>query len=424
MSELFLVACFKHNLDVVECIVSKCPLAAAHNLFGNPALVEVLFRPNFSDNVAFGVLKMLLEQQENVLRDMRSDDGRGLSLLHIAAMFKNYLPRSRTRIYRILIRSFPSLLFERCSDGYQPLHVACHEVLNLEIIKVILEECPDAIHGNASNGTGSPIFHVSRELNHPRAVDVIRYLLGVNSSVAGVTCNGMSPLLCACFNANSNAGLEVVQLLYNAYPQALIKKELFFRAYIEEGNIFVDAVANFLLNQLRFFTLTTHNVELLATPDDSGNLPIHSALQHSGDVSFGTIKVMAEANPATLQVCNGNGSLSLHIACASHGCPKVVKYLLDHDRMSLFVANNVGDTPLHCACRAANHDIISILFTQCPNAAVNATNSMGELPIHLLSDNSDHDSAGYVSSIFLLLNSNPEPWTSGSIRAAILYGES
>ena len=67
-------------------------------------------------------------------------------------------------------------------------------------------------------------------------------------------------------------------------------------------------------------------------------------------------------------------------ACAFHNYPKVVNYLLDHDRRSLFIANHEGYTPLHCASRAVKHDIISIILgvLRC------SCNLNGELPIELL----------------------------------------
>ena len=402
----FELACAFGIVDVVECILDSHPEVVEYECNGWPVLFHILFssyRTEIGNDVAFFVLNKLLQSNPEIVRDARTVDGG--TLLHSASGAEN-IARA-TDICRVLVGAFPCLLYERDIEGFTPLHIACKHV-RLQLVKCILEKSPEAIYETTSSGM-TPIMCAEENLTEkPReTIELTKYLLEIDPSVASTMLNDLYQLHYICIFTDEpylNAGLEVIKLLYDAFPRALIELESNFRSLIENGEL-VDAVANFLLNQLRFTALTS-NVELLTTPEDSGDLPIHSALQHSGDVSFGTIKLMVETSSATLQVRNGNGSLPLHIACASHDCLKVVKYLLDHDRRSLFVTNNEGDTPLHCACRAAKHEIISMIFSDYSNVPVTTRNLNGELPIGLLLCE-DEESAGYLGSIYRLVRADP-----------------
>ena len=126
---------------------------------------------------------------------------------------------------------------------------------------------------------------------------------------------------------------------------------------------------------------------------------------------MGTIKLLVQADPATIQTPDSDGSLPLHIAASVNGC-HVIKYLVDLNIDSLLVADNWGDTPIHCACHEGRYDVIVMLLTQYPNAPVATRNVDEDLPIQLILDCDDQESADYASCIFLLLKASPEMWMS------------
>eukprot|EP00985_Skeletonema_marinoi_P021786 scaffold13551_cov73-Skeletonema_marinoi.AAC.1 len=224
----------------------------------------------------------------------------------------------------------------------------------------------------------------------------------------GQEVNGSYPLIRACFETNASnlsSGLEVINLLYNAYPEAIVSGEALFRHVIDDSE-FVDALRDFLFQQLRYAAQAS-NIQLVRTQDESGMLPLHHALEEVAP--WGAIKLLVQADASTLRIPDGDGSLPIHIAARVYECPDVIKYLLDLNIDSLLVADNWGNTPLHCACLDGSYDVIELLLTQTyPTAPVATRNVDGDLPIQLLLDNDDQESAGYVSCIYLLLRANPE----------------
>eukprot|EP00984_Skeletonema_dohrnii_P027389 scaffold16924_cov90-Skeletonema_dohrnii-CCMP3373.AAC.1 len=375
-------------------------------------LFEVLFSCQVDDSVALAALKMLLEDHPRMVRDVKWN---GMSVLHDAAL--KHLPRA-VQVCRLLIRAFPELVLELDESTndvqLQPLHIACLHG-NLPVVKCILELRPDAIRGESSDGS-FPIHYAICALRETplAAVEVVKFLLSFNPSVASQTANGTTTrysLIYTCLEtnvSNLNAGLEVIKLLYNAYPEAIVNAEEIFRRGIDISNFFVDDVNYFLIDQLRYATQAS-NLQLVRTQDGNGMLPLHLALLEGAPL--GAVKLLVQADPSTIQTPDSDGSLPLHIA-ASYECPDVIKYLVDLNIDSLLVADNWGDTPLHCACHEGRYDVIVMLLTQYPNAPVATRSLDGDLPIQLLLDCGDQESADYASCIFLLLKASPEMWMS------------
>ncbi|KAK1743013.1 ankyrin repeat domain-containing protein [Skeletonema marinoi] len=391
----------RRSPDFCCMLIQKFPESIQHEVEGVPELYFVMFSSYVKDSVALAVLKMLLEDHPRMVRYVRWD---GQSLLQYAA--SKHLPRA-VEVCRLLIRAFPELVLELDESDSQPLHIACLYG-NLPVVKCILELRPDAISGESSIGSYPIHVAVSKA-----AVEVVKFLLTFDLSVAAQEVNGSYPLIYACFEtkaSNLSSGLEVIKLLYNAYPEAIVSDEALFRLLIDNSR-FVDAVRDFINEQLRYAAQAS-NLQLVRTQDGNGRLPLHHALEE--DAPLGTIKLLVQADPATIQTPDSDGSLPSHIACEHHECPDVIKYLLDlYTRTrSLLVADNRGNTPLHCACVGGRYDVIEMLLTWYPNPAVCERNVDGDLPIQLLLDCDDQESADYSSCIFLLLKASPEMWMS------------
>eukprot|EP00984_Skeletonema_dohrnii_P023891 scaffold12996_cov79-Skeletonema_dohrnii-CCMP3373.AAC.2 len=392
-------------------LIQKFSESIRHEVRGVSELRHVLFSSDVKDSVAFAVLKMLLEDHPRMVRYERWN---GMSLLHYAA--SNHLPRA-VEVCRLLIHVFRGLVLEldESTDDFQlqPLHTACSRG-NLPVVECILDMCPTAIRGKSSNGEFPIHFAISALTGNPQAaVEVVKFLLSVDPSVASQEVNGITnscPLTFACVMPNVlnwNAGLEVIKLLYNAYPEAIVNNaEAYLRRLID---MTPDAVRDFISDQL-LYAAQASNLQLVRTQDGNGRLPLHHALLEVAPL--GTIKLLVQADPATLQIPDSDGSLPLHIAASKYECPEVVKYLLDLNIDSLLVADSRGNTPLHCACVGGRYDVIEMFLTWYPNAAVCERNLDGDLPIQLLLDCDDQESADYASCIFLLLKASPEMWMS------------
>ena len=388
-------------------LIQAYPESIQHEVNDEPLFHYLLFSSDVNDSVALAVLKMLLENYPRMVRDFRWN---GMSLLHYAA--GGELPRA-VEVCRLIAQAFPGLVLELSESGQQPLHFACCRG-NLPVVEYILDMCPTAIRGESSDGHFPIHFAVQALTRTPEAaVEVVKFLLSVDPSVASQEGNVANdyPLIWACLETNAsnlNAGLDVINLLYNAYPEAIVNAEASLRRSIDMSEFFVD-INYFLVGKLRYVTQAS-NLQLVRTQDGDGRLPLHHALEW--EALLGTIKLLVQADPATLQIPDSDGSLPLHIACEHHDCLDVIKYLLDNCRTSLLVADNWGNTPLHCACLAARYDVVEMLLTRYPNAPVTRRNLDGDLPIQLLLDCDDQESADYASCIFLLLKASPEMWMS------------
>eukprot|EP00984_Skeletonema_dohrnii_P019258 scaffold9171_cov135-Skeletonema_dohrnii-CCMP3373.AAC.3 len=356
---------------------------------------------------------MLLEKYPDMLRDFRWN---GQSVLHDAA--SNHLPRA-VEVCRLFIQAFRGLVLEldESTDDFQlqPLHVACASG-NLPVVKCILELRPDAIRGESSDGSFPIHFALCALRKTPlAAVEVVKFLLTFAPSVASQTENGTTndyPLIYACVQAtrvsNLSSGLEVIKLLYNAHPEAIVSDEASLRRLVDINET-PDAVRDFINEQLRYATQAS-NLQLVRTQDENGRLPLHRALLEVAPL--GAVKLLVQAGPSTIQTPDNRGALPSHIACEYHECPNVIKYLLDNCRTSLLVPDNRGNTPLHYACQEGRYDVTEMLLTRYPNAPVATRNVDGDLPIQLLLDCDDQENADYASCIFLLLKASPEMWMS------------
>ena len=370
-------ACRLRSPDFCCMLIRAYPESSRHEVNGKPFLYYVLFTSCVDDSVAFAVLKMLLEDHPRMVRCVRWN---GMSLLHYAA--GDEIPRA-VEVCRLIAQAFPGLELELDESGIQPLHFACC-LGNLPVVECILDMCLPAIRRESSDGHFPIHFAVRALMGTPEAaVEVVKFLLSVDPSVASQEVNGITnayPLVYACLMPNElnlsswSAGLEVIKLLYNAYPEAIVNAEASLRQIIDISET-PDDVKYFLVDQLRYAAQAS-NVQLVRT---HGRLLLHHALEE--DAPLGAIKLFVQADPSTIQTPDSDGSLPLHTACEHHECPNVIKYLLDNCRTSLLVADNRGNTPLHYACLEVRYVVIEMFLTRYPNAPVATRNLDGDLPI-------------------------------------------
>jgi ankyrin repeat protein len=425
------LACHRRSPKFCCLLTEAYPDSMQHerNGVGVQVLFHILSDSVVDDSVAFAVLKLLLDKYPEMVRRVRM---RGVSLLHWAAWSK--IPRA-TEIFRLLIQASPELVLEDNEGGSLPLHTACARG-NFPVVKCILDMCPDAIRGASSGGAFSIHFAVSSLRRYPEAaVEVTQYLLAVDPRVASQEMvNSSLPLFRACEATNESnlrAGLEIIESLFNACPEAIVNievRELFIGSMSVEVQDFLDTlvipVQDFLYTQI-WYAAQANNHQLVITPDANGRLPLHNALLRGAPL--GSIKLLVQADVSTLQIRDSNGSLPLHNECKRSGRPDVCQYLLDHDSdrtRSLLVTDNQGNTPLHCACLGAKHDVIALLVERYSSAAVAMRNTNEHLPIELLLLASNHghidqESASYLNSIFLLLRANPDILTNDDMDSIL-----
>eukprot|EP00984_Skeletonema_dohrnii_P029907 scaffold20876_cov71-Skeletonema_dohrnii-CCMP3373.AAC.1 len=333
---------------------------------------SLLMSQEVNDRVALAVLELLLHKYSEAMRSMRIG---AWSLLHLVARME--IPRA-AKICRLVIHALPELVLEHDANGLQPLHLACLGG-NSPVVKCILEILPDAIRGVTRSGLFPIHFAVDALCDFPEAaVEMVKTLLAVDPGVASQVHGSLFPLFIACTKTNGSnfgnfwKGLKVIELLYDAYPEAIVTAEQTFRQAIDASEF--DGPVQLILADFLEHAAQASDPRLI---NDYGNIPLHYALLEVAPL--GSIKLLVQADLSTLRIPDNEGSLPLHIACKYYcygdWCPNVVKYLVDLDTMCLRVTNDQGDTPLHCACRAANYDAIELLFSQTyPTAPVATRN--------------------------------------------------
>jgi ankyrin repeat protein len=118
----------------------------------------------------------------------------------------------------------------------------------------------------------------------------------------------------------------------------------------------------------------------ISQPDGNSQLPIHHVLRTS-DVSLGTIKLMAAANPTSLTTADSQGFIPLHIACKV-GHVDVVKYLVEFHTQSLRVETLKGYLLLHLACMYGKCNVVNYIMERSDYGV--SLRIHGQLPFDLL----------------------------------------
>jgi hypothetical protein len=149
----------------------------------------------------------------------------------------------------------------------------------------------------------------------------------------------------------------------------------------------------------------------MTTPDENGQLPLHTALQNN--VTLGSIKLLVKGNPCAIRSFDNSGVIPLHIACLDHESTSVVQYLLglDASKRTLRAMDDDRSTALHYACRGAKYDTIARLLGEYDPVSVSKRNANKKLPIDLLWESDgveDRESIEYTESVFRLLKAYPE----------------
>jgi hypothetical protein len=203
-----------------------------------------------------------------------------------------------------------------------------------------------------------------------------------------------------------NATLEILQTLYDAYPEAIESNEV-------TSNIgsFCEEVQAFLNGQLAYARQAGDH-RVMTTQDENGQLPLHNALQNNTTITLGSIKLLVKGNPSALCTFDNRFRIPLHLACQHHETPAVVEYLIGLNKVTLGATDEEGNTVLHYACRGGNHDIIGLLLDKYGGyMSVSKGNALNQLPIHLLLESDDvngRDDIKYVESVYRLMRAHPE----------------
>ncbi len=389
---------------IVQLLIDAAPVTLRSvNNRGDMPLHCLCRNKCIKETAAIEIAELLMVKHPEAVRHADNDDHLPI---HIAAG-----KLKSPDFCRLLIEAYPGS--ERIADarGALPLHHACGRG-PVATVEYFYELYPDAINHATTNNGLYPIHYVFaglHKLADPEAevvIETVQYLLELDCdpNVKLQKFRGRSLLHYACrckYDLNIKAALEVVKTIFDAYPEAINEIACDMQHCHEQVQAFI--------NSERVYARQAKDRSLMNTPDDNGQLPLHTALLDN--VRLGSIKLLVKGNPSAIRSFDDKGVIPLHIACQHHDSASVVGYMISLANITLDTADRQGNTALHYACRGAKYETISMLLDKFDAVSVSKRNAQKKLPIDLLWESNaveDRQSIEYTENVFRLLKAYPE----------------
>jgi len=266
-------------------------------------------------------------------------------------------------------------VYDRGQWNGLPLHYYLSREKNIDIdmVKMLVEAYPQAMLTTADDDIQStPIHVVVSNSNIKNKCEIITQLLDSEpSSIRYVDDQGRTLLARACGIRGVDSLFEVIQLLLNAWPEALM------------------------------------------IGDESGCLPVHCICCNSGlgdSTSLDLLHLLIDDDATSLRIVDDYGFIPLHYAVFFNQSTDFCKELTGLYPQSVWAESSDGDLPIHFAAGGGRVDIVRHLLKVCPES-VHVTNNKGYLPIHMIARFPRISEAitpeGYVEVLELLLEYDP-----------------
>ena len=341
-------------------------------------------------------LKYILAANPEVAHETDPKDW-NRTLLHYAA-------RSRSKEFcKLLFQQNPEAVKITDDMGWLPFHTFWfygeHGEKRIETIEYLYELYPESM--DIADFQGNCPIHLYITRHSSWTFELLQFLLVHDrGALSKPDSFGLLPLHNMVSQRRNNT-LDSIQLVYNAYPDAIYVKCRGATPW--EFARFIGGPQRHMLfftSQLDFIRHSKYNT----TPDINGQLPIHRQLSNEL-LSSGTVKLMAKANPASLTTADVQGRIPLHIAIR-HRDIDVVRHLIEANHLK--ISDKRGNCALHYACLAGKCDIINYLLEQSSHG-VSSRNLDGKLPIQLLLYDAecDRDNLEYMGAVHRLLFAYP-----------------
>ena len=417
---LLYMACMNRrvNLSLFEIVYYAYPEAAwVSNIRGRLPIHILCCNYKLGKTASLDILQSMLNIDPTLLRER---GGNSYLPIHHAVQTKS------AEFCKKMLDAYPESAMARTGNGSLPIHKACRYGTrsdSVNTIQYLLELYPNSIHARDNDGW-LPIHKSAsprKKDRSGRGKDIVALLLKHDHTVASTATenNCRLPLHIACNTAHSEH-LGIVQLLFDAYPEAIWTRDVDGETPLDIAKRAAQSrnpsnIVSFVEAQMMIAPANVQSIHLWSKfytrtqNGGTGSLPLHRALNNNA--TLGAIKLLVKGNPESLQVANNQGSLPLHIAC-EFSSVKVVQFLLElnGNDSCLDHLDIEGNSPLHYACRGGSYNTVKYLLER--NASsVSERNADGKLPIHLLCeaeiDEVGEESTQYVEAIWLLLLANP-----------------
>lgn len=257
-------------------------------------------------------------------------------------------------------------------DGNTPLHIACLDYSNREIVKFLVFEMNASVM--IRNNDGVVPLHKIYSWN---LIFVDSHLLRSCDINVQDQC-GNTLLHTACFRQNSK---DIKHLVLNMNAIVHIANC--------KGQTPLHIVSQWWKchcsdEMVESINLLTNNKTVTAR-DNDGNTPLHVACGTCGD-STRLVNHLTENIPASVSVYNDSEMLPIHLTLywrrfISEFDSSLAKLLLQ--KIDVTLPDAEGNTPLHLACKCGDSGLI-LYLVQSRGAMTQVQNDKGELPLHLI----------------------------------------
>jgi hypothetical protein len=272
-------------------------------------------------------------------------------------------------------RHHPNVLLETPGGrfkqlGYLPLHDAAKARAPLDVIRYLVDRCPEAARVKTTDEHAHLPLHLAI-LGHRQPEYRDQFL---PRSTPGVP---RFPQVVAFADAPTD--VERCRTIIQAWPQALAEPggdgrlPIHLLLFGSGDPTEIEAVR----------ALVDPYPGTLSLRDSDGCLPLHYAARHVW-VPVDVLQFLAAKHPQALLEPNVEGELPLHVAVRCNRALPLIQALAGPSPESLRVRDKEGNLPLHRAAEEffAPGDVLPYLVQQNPDA-VRARNGEGELPLHV-----------------------------------------
>lgn len=261
-----------------------------------------------------------------------------------------------------------------------PLHHYLSRTSNIDIdiVKMLVEANPQSMLSADVSVTPLHVILFNQSANNLEGI--LGCLLKLSPlSIRVLDGDGSTPLQLACYNKHFT--LEVVQMLYNAWPEALRMGDIDGYLPIHQLSRNRKLEEPVALSVLRF--MIGIDPTLVREVDEDWYLPIHFAVC---GMSTGFCKVLIDAYPDSLRVGRTNaGRLPINVGYYNERADAVdtIQYILELYPESTNVRDGEGRLPIHGAARLGRTHIIELLLKHDPDMVSKTTNNHCQLPLHI-----------------------------------------
>lgn len=267
------LACKNMNIasKTIRLLLNAWPEACIQRCdYGELPIHDLCSNKSVEDTAALDILNVLLKMNPQSVAVTNND---GELPIHWAVGSKS------PKFCKVLIDAYPESVRIEGSGGMLLIHNACCGGRRVDTVKCLLELYPESVNVQDTDGF-LPIHRAAQSMAGEDKAEIISFLLskypdGVEKATAG---GGSLPLHLACesFNAR-DINLKTVQLLFDAYPEAIFKSDRDGKGPLDLARRWTERrqnnsnVVTFLETQLAY-SLQAQDVGVMTTLDQNGAL--------------------------------------------------------------------------------------------------------------------------------------------------------